>query len=392
MARVTGQWVHVQVPGEPFRAFLPHKLPPDPPVRVEAFLPLLGDADRAIGRLDGICRTLPDSGLFLYMYVRKEAVLSSQIEGTQSSLSDLLRMDEPGANPSPDSDIGQVSRYVAAMEHGVKRLREDNFPLSLRLIRELHEQLLQNARGGHLAPGEFRTSQNWVGGSRPGNALYVPPPPGQLNDLLSDLERFLHAERGLPVLLKAALVHVQFESIHPFLDGNGRIGRLLIPFVLCAEGVLREPLLYPSLFFKQNRSRYYALLQRVRTDGDWESWVEFFLTGIRDTAEQAVEAAQQILELLDRDRQSLEGLGRQRLSALQVHRAVQSHPFFTVPRISRTSGLSYPTVARAIANMEGLGMVKRLPFKTGPQIFTYDRYLQILNEGTEPIPESPATD
>jgi len=385
-ARLTGRWLTINAAGEPFRAFVPAPLPPDPPVNLAPLLGLLGEADRAIGRLDGICSTLPDAELFLYMYVRKEAVLSSQIEGTQSSLSDLLLFENQQSPSVPLHDVSEVSRYVAAMDHGLKRLRRDGFPLSLRLIREMHEKLLEAGRGAQWTPGEFRTSQNWIGGTRPGNAAYVPPPPEYLNEQLGELENFLRADRPLlPTLVKAALAHVQFESIHPFLDGNGRMGRLLIPFLLCVNDVLKDPILYPSLYFKQHRERYYALLQEVRVHGDWESWVEFFLSGIRQTANPAVQAAREILDLLEQDAAKLAGLGRARLSAAQVHTALQRHPIFSIPLIAAEAQLSYPPVARAIEHMEMLGMVTRMKREHRPQLFTYDRYLAILSQGTEPL-------
>src|SRR5215207_10045148 len=262
-----------------YLAFLPTQLPPDPPLRLSDELhDLLERANRALGRLDGLCTLLPDPGLFLYLYIRKEAVLSSQIEGTQSSFSELLAFESNVAPGVPLHDVQEVSRYVAAMGHGLARLRE-GFPLSLRLLREIHGILMADGRGSSQTPGEFRRSQNWIGGTRPGDALYVPPPADALMGHLGALERFLHDQPArTPTLIKAALAHVQFETIHPFLDGNGRLGRLLVTFLLCAEGALSEPLLYLSLYLKQNRARYYELLQQVRMEGDWERWLDFFLT------------------------------------------------------------------------------------------------------------------
>lgn len=321
------------------------------------------------------------------MYVRKEAVLSSQIEGTQSSLSDLLLYERQQQPSSPREDVAEVSRYVAAMNHGLKRLREDNFPLSLRLIREMHEKLLTRGRGAAFMPGEFRKLQNRIGGTRLGDADYVPPPPDLVPKALAELEQFLHAEEPpIPLLLRAGLVHVQFESIHPFLDGNGRMGRLLIPFLLCARGAIRQPMLYPSLYFKQHRSRYYDLLQRVRTEGDWESWLQFFLAGISETAEQAAATAAAILRLLEEDRAKLSGLGRTRLSALHVHSALQKVPIFSIPEVEQRTGLVYPTVARAVAAMARLGMVQPFGDSKKPALFAYQRYLDLLQEGTDPLP------
>src|SRR5882672_8602475 len=253
-----------------YRAFIPAILSPAPSIRMDGNLPrLLSEADRALGRLDGSIYTLPNPDLFLYMYVRKEAVLSSQIEGTQSTLSDLLRFENAAIEGEPIDDVREVSSYVDALMYGLERLHE--LPISLRLIREMHARLMASGRGATKNPGEFRTSQNWIGGTRPGNAIFVPPPPEKLNECLGAFERFLHADHpGIPLLVRAALVHVQFETIHPFLDGNGRLGRLLITFLLCAAGALHEPILYLSLYFKTHRQRYYELLQNVRDTGDWE--------------------------------------------------------------------------------------------------------------------------
>ncbi len=279
-----------RIGGEDVRLYVPRPLPPDPPLALgPEDIDRLERANRALGRLDALAQLLPDPDLFLYFYVRKEAVLSSQIEGTQSSLSDLLLFETDSAPGVPLDDVQEVSRYVAAMNHGIERLRGD-FPLSLRLVREIHEKLLAKGRGAGKEPGQFRRSQNWIGGSRPGNAFYVPPPPEMVVECLGRLEKFIHDDPvKTPTLLKAALVHVQFETIHPFLDGNGRLGRLLITLILCNEGALRQPLLYLSLYFKQHRERYYELLQRVRTTGDWESWIRFFLEGVEQTAGQAVD-------------------------------------------------------------------------------------------------------
>src|SRR5438132_9551599 len=286
-----GTYVVKTFKDESFRAYVPPPLPPDPPLALQPLLALLEQANQALGRLDGLASVLPDPSLFIYLYVRKEAVLSSQIEGTQSSFSDLMLFESAEAPSVPLEDVQEDSNYVAAMNHGLRRLRGD-FPLSLRLIREIHKILLSNGRGSQKRPGEFRESQNWIGGTRPGNAAFVPPPPEKMTECLDALEKFLHREKeDLPILVKAALVHVQFETIHPFLDGNGRLGRLLITFLLCVERALTEPLLYLSLFFKTHRQLYYELLQKVRTDGDWEGWVRFFMEGVETTADQAVATA-----------------------------------------------------------------------------------------------------
>src|SRR6266496_2174118 len=313
-----GRYIRKNYGDETVRAFVPPPLPPCPPVRLDAIQRLLEQANQSLGRLDGLASLLPNLQLLIYAYVRKEAVLSSQIEGTQSSLADLLLFENNEAPGVPLADVQEVSNYVAALNHGLARLR-GGFPLSLRLIREIHKAVLSKGRGSEKQPGEFRTSQNWIGGTRPGNAAFVPPPPELVLDCMGALERFLHEEHAeIPLLIKAGLAHVQFETIHPFLDGNGRLGRLLITFLLCAAGVLREPILYLSLYFKQHRPAYYDLLDRVRAKGDWEVWLDFFLTGVRDTAEQAAAAVRRILALFEENRRKIEGLGRPAASVLRV--------------------------------------------------------------------------
>jgi Fic family protein len=294
-----GTYVLKSFKEESFRAYVPRPLPADPPLDLRYLLPLLEQASQALGRLDGLASILPDPSLFIYLYIRKEAVLSSQIEGTQSSFSDLMLFESAEAPGVPLEDVQEVSNYVAAMNHGLSRLR-DGFPISLRLVREIHETLLSRGRGSEKRPGEFRESQNWIGGTRPGNAAFVPPPPEKVIECMGALQEFLHREpEDLPLLVKTALVHVQFETIHPFLDGNGRVGRLLITFLLCVAGAIREPILYLSLYFKVNRQKYYELLDRVRTHGDWEAWLEFFLTGVRETAQQAADTSREILALIE---------------------------------------------------------------------------------------------
>jgi Fic family protein len=381
----TGKYDVTAVGGEQVRAFIPDPLPPVPALSFEGRLQLaLEAAVLAIGRLDGVTTLLPDKALFLYTYVRKEAVLSSQIEGTQSSLSDLLLFELDEAPGVPLDDVVEVSNYVAALEHGLKRLRED-FPLSNRLIREIHGVLLSRGRGSGKEPGEFRRSQNWIGGSRPGNAAFVPPPHTAVPACMAALERFLHAENdGLPVLVRAGLAHVQFETIHPFLDGNGRVGRLLITFLLCHAGVLQEPLLYLSLYFKQNRATYYALLERVRRDGDWEDWLAFFLEGVRTTAEGAVSTAQELAKMFFVDRSNIEKRGRRAGSALRVHDGLKGRPISSMPEICRSTGLSFPAASSAMELLVELKIARELTGKRRNRLFAYDRYLTILNKGTEP--------
>ena len=378
-----GRKVTLSTVGERVEAFIPPPLPPAPPVRMDRLNSLLESANLALGRLDGMTSILPDTDLFLYMYVRKEALLSSQIEGTQSSLSELLlfeRAELPGVTLD---DVQDVANYVAAMDHVLARIRE-GFPISLRLIREIHEKLLSKGRGSKRQPGEFRRSQNWIGGSRPGNAVFVPPPPGQVPDLMSDLEKFIHADTPeIPALIKAGLVHVQFETIHPFLDGNGRLGRLLITFLLCTQGILKEPILYLSLYLKTHRQTYYDLLQRVRERGDWEAWLAFFLEGIAETSRQAADAALELHDLFEADRRRIERLGRPAASALRVHQRLQRNPLVAIGDAARDLRLSPPTVANAVRHLGNLGILRETTGKQRGRLFVYDAYLDILNRGTE---------
>jgi len=372
------------VSGESYKAYMPLPLPPEPPLDMSNLYTLLDKASTALGRLDGMSMVLPDASLFLYMYVRKEAVLSSQIEGTQSSLSDLLLFENAEAPGVPMDDVTEVSCYISAMNHGLERLK--TFPLSLRLIREIHEKLMDNARGGNKQPGEFRVSQNWIGGSHPANARFVPPPPEKMMECLDLFEKFLHDDTiKLPALIKAALAHVQFETIHPFLDGNGRLGRLLITFILCTEAVLKEPLLYLSLYFKANRQAYYDHLQSVRETGDWEAWVEFFLTGVIDTAEQATETAQAIVALFNDDRICIEKSGKSTAAVLTIHAYLQQQPISNTTSIRKKTGLSQPTVMRSLSTLSSLGIVDEITGKERHKLFAYDRYLDILKQGTEPL-------
>lgn len=377
-----GQLIKCSAGGEHYTTYIPQNLPPKPPLDMKDLYPLLDKASTALGRLDGISMVLPDKFLFLYMYVRKEAVLSSQIESTQSSLSDLLLFESDHAPSVPIDDVTEVSNYVTAMNHGIARLKE--FPLSLRLLREIHEKLIDGARGYHKLPGEFRSSQNWIGGTRPGTAIFVPPPPERVMELLGEFEKFLHDETvKLPVLIKAALAHVQFETIHPFLDGNGRLGRLLITFILCVEGVLKEPLLYLSLYFKANRQTYYDHLQSVRQTGDWEGWIKFFLTGIAETAKQATETAQAIIKLFEKDRARIEGDGKPTAAILTVHNYLQKRPITNTTRIKEETGLSLPTILRALKTLENYKMIEEITGKERHKVFVYREYMDILSKGTE---------
>ncbi len=380
----SGEWiVGPRIEGEAVRAFVPNPLPPRPSLAIDPDLREEMDAALlALGRLDCVSSLLPDTALFLYTFVRKEAVLSSQIEGTQSSLSDLLLFEIEQAPGVPVDDTREVSNYVRALEHGVQRLRA-GFPLSNRLIREVHGELLSRGRGSELRPGEFRTTQNWIGGARPSLAAFVPPPATRVSECMGALEGFLHdrTERT-STLVKAALAHVQFETIHPFLDGNGRLGRMLITLLLVADGVLQEPLLYLSLYFKTHRTSYYELLQRVRTEGDWEAWLSFFLNGVKETAEGAVATAQRLARLFKEDRDRIGTLGRISGSALRVHYALQQHPIQTVLTVTQRTGLTVPTVTAVMKALEAQGVVRELTGKRRGRVYAYQRYLQLLDEGT----------
>jgi Fic family protein len=366
------------------RAFVPRSLPPGPPLEVSAELrDALDEALVAVGRLDSVSALLPEASLFVYSYVRKEAVLSSQIEGTQSSLSDLLLFELEGAPGAPFDDVAEASSYVAALDHGLARLR-GGFPLSSRLLREIHRVLLARGRGAEKEPGEFRRSQNGIGGTRPGNATFVPPPADQVAACMAGLERFLHDQpEHTPSFVKAALAHVQFETIHPFLDGNGRLGRLLITLVLCAEGLLREPLLYLSLYLKQHRARYYELLQQVRLEGEWEAWLAFFAEAVRETAMGAVDTARTLVAMFGADQERIRGLARVAGSALRVHHEFQRRPLATIPALCSATGLTPPTVAKALHALEGLRIVREVTGRRRNRVFAYDRYLARLSEGTE---------
>ncbi len=378
-----GRYVQVAAAGEAFKAFVPAPLPPRPAIAWTPPLRSRFDAALvALGRLDAVTDHLPNAALLLYSFVRKEAVLSSMIEGTQSSLADLMLFEideQPGV---PLEDAREVSRYVAALEHGLKRLR-GGFPLSLRLIREVHKVLMgAKGRGSRLTPGEFRTSQVWIGGTRPGNAVFVPPPAHAVADCLQPFERFLNdlPEPTSP-LVKAALAHVQFETIHPFLDGNGRVGRLLIALQLAADGLMREPLLYLSLHFKEHRQTYYELLNRVRLAGDWEAWLEFFAEAVHASATQAAASAKRLLDLASADGQRIVGLGRAAASALTIHQALQRQPIASAASLVAATGLTPATVNKALAHLERLQVVDELTRKQRGRVFSYARYVAILNEG-----------
>ncbi len=380
---VPGKYIEVATADERFKAFVPAPLPPEPPI---AWSPALrrrfDEALLALGRLDALTAHLPNASLLLYSFVRKEAVLSSQIEGTQSSLADLLlyEIDEqPGV---PVEDAREVSRCVAALEHGLKKLR-GGLPLCMRLLCEMHKVLLTHPGGRGKTPGEVRRSQVWIGGTRPGNAVFVPPPAVELAACLKSFERFLNDKpEPTPPLLKAALAHVQFETIHPFLDGNGRIGRLLIVLQLVADGALREPMLYPSLYFKTHRALYYELLNEVRLRGDWERWLDFFAEGVQASAAQAVATANALLALVNADRDRIAKLGRAAGSALALHEALQRQPLATSAALVKATGLTAATVNKSLAHLERIGVVAELTNRQRGRVFSYRRYVDEL--GAEP--------
>ena len=378
-----GRYLSVSTTGEAYSAFIPAPLPPQPPIDwTPALRRRFDDALLALGRLDAVTDMLPNAHLLLYGYVRKEAVLSSMIEGTQSSLADLM-LHELGEAPGvPLADVREVSQCVAALDHGLARLRE-GFPLSMRLLREVHAVLLSHGRGAQHAPGEFRRSQVWIGGTRPGNAVFVPPPANEVPECLSQLERFLHDEpEPTTPLVKAALAHLQFETIHPFLDGNGRVGRLLITLQLCSDGLLREPMLYLSLYFKTHRRRYYELLNAVRENGDWEAWLDFFAEAVQVSATQAATTAKRLVDLCTADRARIAGLGRAASSALAVFDVLQRQPMVTSTSLVAATGLTPATVNKSIAHLAALGIINERSGRRRDRVFGYTRYLEMLNEGT----------
>ncbi len=380
----SGRYRVTSTGGEQIRAFIPALLPPNPPLALDDSLQqLLEAATLDLGRLDGIFTLLPDQALFLYAYVRKEAVLSCQIEGMQSSLLDLLLFELDEAPGVPLDDVREVSNYVAALEHGLRRLRE-NFPLSNRLIREIHGVLLSSERVSTKTPGEFRRSQNWIGGTRPGTAVFVPPPHTAVPDCMAAFESFLHAKAdGLPVLTRVGLAHVQFETIHPFLDGNGRVGRLLIPLLLYHADMLREPLLYLSLYLTQHRDTYYDLLSHVRRTGDWEAWLAFFLEGVRLTATGAISTAKRLSQMFQNDRNRIEMTGRRARSALRVHEVLKARPLLSLSEVHNRTTLSFPTASSAMELLAKHGIVREITGKRRDRLFVYEQYLSILDEGTE---------
>jgi len=375
----TGRFEVTACQGEQVRAFVPSPLPPVQGIEMTAARRrLLEDADAALAKLDGAALLLPEVDLFLYAYVRKEAVLSSQIEGTQSTLSDLMLFELDDLRV-PIDDVKEVSSYVAALEHGVERLR--SLPLGGRLIREMHAKLMAKGRGSEKDPGEFRRSQNWIGGARPSLAHYVPPPVHEVLPCMGELDKFIHAEDDMPTLIRAALVHVQFESIHPFLDGNGRIGRLLVTLLLQQSGKLSRPLLYLSLYLKAHKAEYYRLLDRVRAEGDWEAWADFFLRGVAETAHSATLTARKLTDCHQEDLAKVQQLGHAGSKAAAALGCFRQRPMLDIKRVAAALDVSFPTAAKVVQLLVDQGILRETTGKARDRIFVYRRYLEILNEG-----------
>ncbi len=375
---------YVQQPGG-FRAFIPNPLPPEPPITISVNLQkLLSSADFALGRLDGAIQTLPNPDLFVFMYVRKEAVLSSQIEGTQSSLQNLLAAEVKLFDPEMPSDVNEVINYVRAINYGLKRL--DELPVSVRLIREIHQELMQGVRGGHLTPGELRTTQNWIGpsGCTLTEATFVPPPPHEIPQALSDLERFLNAKDDIPVLIRVGLAHAQFETIHPFLDGNGRIGRLLITFLLVEKRLLSRPVLYLSYYFKRHRAEYYDRLQAVRDKGDWEGWISFFLRGVAEVSGQAAETAAAILRMREKYRAKItDTLGRAAGNGHRVMDALFEKPIVTVATIRDWLNVTPVAANNLVQRLVEIGLLKEITGYARNRRFRFDPYLRLFEDPQE---------
>ncbi|PCH57511.1 MAG: cell filamentation protein Fic [Legionellales bacterium] len=383
MQQRLGTYITKKVSGESFKAYIPAKLPPQPAIELEKLSGLLEKAALAIAQLNSITKSIPNTALFTYMYVRKEALLSNQIEGTQSSFADLILFEHDQKPEVSLDDVEEVSNYVKALNYGLKRLR-GGFPMSMRLLREIHTVLLSGGRGSSKLPGELRRSQNWIGGTRPGNALFVPPPVENLADCLADLEKFLHNDT-LPVLIKAGIAHVQFETIHPFLDGNGRLGRLLITLLLVDGGIIDAPILYLSLYLKQNRSTYYDLLQEVRTNGTWETWLEFFLNGILSSSKQAIKTTEDINNIFAEDFVKINTLGRARFSCAQTLEYLKQLPQISVQVLAAALEISLPTARSSLNHLVDLGVIEEVSGNKRGKIYVYRKYLNILEKGAEPL-------
>lgn len=374
-----GQYIE-QIEG--YKAFIPNDLPPAPEIIMDREMwNLLSQADRALGRLDGATDALPNPDLFVFMYVRKEAVLSSQIEGTQASLIDVLEFESQALKPDNPQDVAEVVNYIAAINYGLERLKE--LPVSLRLIREIHQELMKGVRGSERNPGEFRRSQNWIGsgGCSLAEATYVPPPPHEMLQSLDNLEKFLHSPQPMPTLIKVGLAHAQFETIHPFLDGNGRTGRLLITFLLCEQNILQRPLLYISYYFKKYRAEYYDRLQAVRDSGNWEGWLKFFLRGVYEVAQEATATARKIVNLKEEHRQLvLHAMGRRSGNAIALLEKLYFRPIFTVEYAQEITNLSYPNANTLIKDLSDIGLLEEITGQKRNRAFSYAPYLFVFRD------------
>ena len=374
-----GQYIE-QIEG--YRAFIPNPLPPVPEIIMDQEMwNLLSQADRALGRLDGATDALPNPDLFVFMYVRKEAVLSSQIEGTQASLIDVLEFESQALEPDNPQEVAEVVNYISAINYGLERLKE--LPISLRLIREIHQELMAGVRGAERNPGEFRRSQNWIGagGCSLAEASYVPPPPHEMLQSLDNLEKFLHSLQPMPTLIKVGLAHAQFETIHPFLDGNGRTGRLLITFLLCEQNILQRPLLYISYYFKKYRTEYYDCLQAVRDSGNWEGWLKFFLRGVYEVAQEAAATARKIVTLKEEHRQLvLNAMGRRSGNAIALLESLYFRPIFTVEHAEKITNLSYPNANTLIKDLSDIGLLQEITGQKRNRAFSYEPYLTVFRD------------
>ena len=387
MARITGRYERTRVGGEEVAAFIPEPLPPrEPPLALaEELADLLRRAEAALGRLDLASAMVPSVGWFLYSFVRKEAVVSSQIEGTQATLMDLFAFEAAGkVESSETADVREVCNYLDAIAYARKQLRSPKgLPLSIRLLDETHRRLMKGVRGAERRPGEVRRSQNWIGGTRPGNAAYVPPPPHAVGELLTELEKSIHGESDLPALVRTGLVHAQFETIHPYLDGNGRIGRLLIALLLEHWKLLREPLLYLSLFFKQHRAEYYRRLDAVRGQGDFEGWLAFFLEGTAVVAEEAVATIQDLFRLITADRAKVLGAKTTSVMAARLFELLPEHPIVTIGRVVELLSTTKPTASKAVSALVDTGVLVETTGRRRDRTFGYAAYLERLRAGTE---------
>lgn len=387
MKRKTGHYVVTTTAGETVKAFVPDSLPPKPSLKLDAKISYaLDSATLELGRLNVAANIVPNIDWFIYGFVRKEAVVTSQIEGYEPTLSDLFSWEAKSDRQEPGLDLKEVCNYLDALEYARAELANPRgLPISLRLLKQTHKRLMQGVRGAAKQPGHFRTSQNWIGGARPGNATFVPPPPDKLTDCLDSLEKYIHMGNDLPKLVRIGLVHVQFETIHPFLDGNGRLGRLLIALLLEQWGLLSSPLLYISVYFKRNRAEYYDRLASIRKDGDWEGWTLFFLEGVASMGREATVTAEELFKLLERDRLTLLGATNSSVSGLRLLEQLASHPYMTLSRAVQVLGTSKPTATKAMSLLAENGILREIDTEKRPRTFVYQEYIDLLKEDTERI-------